>query len=172
MAGARHAKGVRRTYSKGWQRLLDGAPLERKHLQMIGRILVEEVVRQARADAAKARGLKAGNMLPKDPAFYRSFGFRIVGDKTVELMSTWPWIEDLTKGRKPFPMDWLRRDKGEFKAVPVASKGGKPIFRMVPLQTDKAWIHPGIAKHNFIQKAMKNARPRVVQVYVEAMLDA
>jgi len=136
-------KRVRGTYSKGWERLIGNVTLDRKWLEKIGKILVEEIVKQARLDSSKARGLKAGNMIPTDPKFFSSFSFSIRGERTLEILSTWPWITDLTKGRKPFPMDWLRHKPGELKAVPLYVEGEpQPIFRSVPLQTEKAWIHP------------------------------
>jgi len=145
--------------------------LERKWLKRIGEIIVESVVHQARIDAAKARGLKAGNMIPLDPKFFRSFGYRISGKSTIEITSTWSWITDLVKGRDKYPMKGLHRKKGERKVVPVASKNGVAIFRMVPLTTERSWIHPGIARHTFIRRGIKRARPKVLAVYKEALRD-
>lgn len=166
-------KRIRGTYGKTWERLMDGMELDRKWLDKIGKILVEEIVQQARIDSAKARGLKAGNMIPRDPKFFQSFSHNIRGRSTIEIISTWPGITDLTEGRGPFPMEWLRRKVGEAKVIPLAVPGSPvPIFRSAPLQTESAWIHPGIARHTFIRRGIKRARKRVVAVYAEALQHA
>ena len=126
-------KRIRGTYGKTWERLMDGMELDRKWLDKIGKILVEEIVQQARIDSAKARGLKAGNMIPRDPKFFQSFSHNIRGRSTIEIISTWPGITDLTEGRGPFPMEWLRRKVGEAKVIPLAVPGSPvPIFRSAP----------------------------------------
>ena len=163
-------KRVQGTYGKSWENLLS-YKLDKKWLQKIGRVIVEEVVQQARVDAAKARGLKVGNMIPLEPEFYKSFGYRILGESTIEVTSSWPWITDLTDGRGPFPMTWLMSKVGGVrKIIPLAVPGqSTPIFRTLPLETEKAWIHPGIARHTFVQKGIKRARKRIYEVYAEAL---
>lgn len=42
--------------------------------------------------------------------------------------------------------------------VPLRDRSGDVIFRTAPLTTDSAWIHPGFAKHNFVNRAFERAR--------------
>ena len=54
-------------------------------------------------------------------------------------------------------MKWLTAAEGTPK-IPLRSKDGTMVVRSTPLTTDKAWIHPGIAKHTFIQRAFDRAK--------------
>ena len=53
-------------------------------------------------------------------------------------------------------MTWLTRARG-VGTVPLRTKDGDIVFRAAPLTADRAWIHPGIARHNFIQRAYDRA---------------
>jgi len=44
--------------------------------------------------------------------------------------------------------------------VPIEQKNGTVVFRMAPLTTRDAWIHPGIAKFTFAQRAARKAKAR------------
>jgi hypothetical protein len=153
---------LKATYSARWTRLVKSAgDLPRNVLEELGEIMVEEVVRAARRDAARARGLQMKNQIPNSSEFFKSFGYRIVGKKTVEITSTWASAKDLVTGRDPFEMTWLKSTRGKRLVVPMEGDGGEGIFRTAPLTTEKGWIHPGIAKHTFIEKGMRIAKKRI-----------
>ena len=56
--------------------------------------------------------------------------------------------------------------------VPLRDKAGQIVFRMAPLTTAKAWIHPGIAKFTFAQRAIRKAKEQCIEVLKEAAMDA
>jgi hypothetical protein len=81
-----------------------------------------------------------------------------VKDNTVEVSSSWPWIDLITYGTQgPYRMTWLTQAQGVHK-VPLRGKHGELVIRSTPLTTDKAWIHPGIARHTFIERAFRRAK--------------
>lgn len=132
-------------------------------LKQFGQMLVDEIVNEAKKDFAKQRKGGGGPQgLPDSQSFFDSFSYQIKGD-AVEVTSDWPWIEDLITGKKPFKMTWLTRRKGVHK-VPIVQRDGKIVIRSAPLSTADAWIHPGIAKHTFIERGVKKARDRFAPV--------
>lgn len=142
-------------------------------LKKIGRIMVDAVKDEAKKDFAK-RG-KSGLTDPKGlpdsqgrhikPSFFDSFEARITGQKTLTIVSTWPWIEGLIEGRPAAPMRKHTQNNPRLrgKPIPFMTGGGKVIFRMAPLMTGKLWVHPGIAKHTFMQRGLANARRKLMQ---------
>ena len=69
-------------------------------------------------------------------------------------------------------MDWLFSQPGKPKIIPIKEKGTNTIiFRVAPLQTEKSWIHPGVAKHNFLEKAKKSLYKEIkVMILHEIMI--
>lgn len=51
--------------------------------------------------------------------------------------------------------------------VPVKASNGDIVFRMAPLKTSDAWIHPGIAKFTFFEVAIKKARQECARILRE-----
>lgn len=105
--------------------------------------------------------------LPETERFEESFEFQIKGDEIV-VSSTWPWVERYVEGRDAFPMDWLTRSQGAYK-VPIMQKDGTVVVRMAPLTLQDAWIHPAIAKHNFIQRATDRTLEYLAELQLEVM---
>jgi len=167
--------------------------LDRKIIERIGREFVSSIVREARKDFAKRRKSPKGQPVPDGggigpargtlsaPNFFRSFGYRIRGKRTIEVYSTWPWIDSLLEGRPRAPMTNLTAEKNPKlwrpstsgagrvrKTVPIMDKATRTLlFRVVPLQTENAWIHPGIQKHTFMNRGMRNARKRLPKLIAE-----
>lgn len=136
----------------------------RKRLDDFGRTLLRYIAEEAKKDAALS------SSVPSDPDFYTSFTYQIVGDSVV-VSSTWPWLERLVEGTKgPYPMKWLTAQAG-VKKVPIRDKNGNLVIRSTPLTTDKAWIHPGIAEHTFIQRAFDRAQDEFVRHVLEDHMD-
>lgn len=158
MAKIQKVKGI---YGKPWSKLAN-IKITKAVLHKIGEVLVEEIVKAARDEASRAVGL-GFQTLPKSEKFYQSFGYRVVGASTVEVTTTWPWIQPLLEGSEPFKMDWLTQARG-VKVVPLEDEFGRVVFRTAPLNLSDAWIHPGIAKHKFLSKGIENGRKRSIEV--------
>lgn len=127
-----------------------GATLGKSDLQFFGRCLLKYIRQEAMKDAAKT------GQVPTTKDFYDSFSYKIK-ENSIEVSSTWPWIELITSGTDgPYAMKWLTQARGVYK-VPLKGKDGQILIRSTPLTTDKAWIHPGIAAHTFIQRAFRRA---------------
>jgi hypothetical protein len=109
---------------------------------------------EATRDAAKSPSV------PRSKEFFDSFTYRVDRD-SVEVISTWPWLHVILEGTDgPFPMPWLTAARGVHR-VPLVDEHGAVIIRSTPLTTDRAWVHPGIARHTFIQRAWERAARRV-----------
>lgn len=161
---------LRSVYGTPWSRLAKGIRLSRPVMAKLGKIMVQEIVKEARKDFAKQgkkptpRGEPEG--IPKSRDFFRSFHYRIRGSKTVEIYSTWPWIDQILEGRGPYKMDWLTQKRG-VRRVPMKQPSGVTIIRVAPTDATDAWIHPGFAKHNFIERGIKKGREKAAKIMVE-----
>lgn len=51
--------------------------------------------------------------------------------------------------------------------IPIEQKDGTVVFRMAPLKTQDAWIHPAIAKFTFAQRAARKAKAKCVELIKE-----
>lgn len=159
-----------RVYGTPWSKLVQRPiTLDKKVLERLGEALVEAVVREARKDFAKQgkaprRGEPEG--LPDSEGFFQSFKYRVVGNSTVEVYSTWPYINQIVEGRRPYPMSWLTRQHG-VETVPLLNEAGQVIFRAAPLTTKDAWIHPGFARHTFFQRGIRKGREEMARIVSE-----
>jgi hypothetical protein len=131
---------------------------------------------------------------PKDggPVIWESFSYQIRGKSTVEILSSWWGLEGVTKkgGVPERKMTWLtqdekkskptnyRRTPSEIKSgkrgpliVPI-KKGGIVVFRTAPLRMGEAWVHPGIARFTFIERAARKGRQKCAEIVAETFLDA
>jgi hypothetical protein len=146
-------------------------PITPQMLKRLGKALVDAVVAEAKKDLAKrgqvARGQPLG--LPRDESFFDSFGFQVVGKSTVEITCSWPWIEQHVDGRTPYRMEWLTQEKGAYR-VPMVQSDGTVIVRMAPLRTNQAWIHPGFARHTFLERGVEKGREKMAEVIAEEVI--
>jgi len=162
------AQRVRGVYGKPWSKLAGEVKLSDGLMERLGQMLVDSVVAEARRDFTK-QGKKptpSGDPqgIPDTEKFFKSFGFKIKGKSTIEITSTWPWIEALVEGRDPYPMDWLLRPRGASFKIPILQPDGKVIVRMAPITKGDVWIHPGVAKHNFINRGIKKGRVKMAEM--------
>lgn len=162
MAG-RRIGGV---YGKPWSRMADKPiVMSDEVLKRLGKMLVESVVAEAQKDFAK-QGANAQpgapEGLPNSKNFFNSFHYRISGKSTIEIYSDWPYIQQVIEGRDPYPMTWLLGGM----VVPI-KKGGVTLFRTTPMKKEDAWIHPGFARHTFLQRGIKKGREQMAQIMVE-----
>lgn len=188
---------VRRVYGKPWSQMAD-IPLTKENLQEMGKCLVKHIVREAKRDfGLRGWSPKAPKALGGTKDLFHSFSYRIVGERTVEVLSTFPGIRELLEGIPKRRMVWLTqeaKDKhperyelspreerlkmnraGRVKrhqrlplVVPLKARGGEVVFRMAPLTMSDAWIHPGIAKFTFMQRAIKKGRESCIEVVAKA----
>jgi hypothetical protein len=158
-------KPVGGIYGKPMSRLVGKPlPLDRSVLDQIGEILVESVVLEARKDFAKQRKMPHGPVgIPDTEDFFKSFSYKVVGKSTVEVTCSWPYIKPITEGREPYRMAWLTQQNG-VNVVPIIKKDGEVIFRMAPMNLGNAWIHPGFARHTFIQRGIRKGREKAIQI--------
>lgn len=109
--------------------------------------------------------------MPRDKAFYESFEYAIEPNGIVAIYSTWPWLDVIVKGtRGKYKMAWLTQEKG-VDIVPLTQRDGSVVFRTTPLTIGKAWIHPKIAKHTFINRAYERAVTELLEPLIEKTLD-
>jgi hypothetical protein len=169
-------KKVRTRYAKPIQKRAGNIKLGRQDLAFFGKCLVRFVKEEARKDASKS------SQIPDTKRFFDSFSYRVT-TSGVEILSTWPWMDLIVNGTGgPFPMTWLNQEaynKGgspdggaetpgmkarppgkprSILRVPMRSSSGEMVIRTAPLSISDAWIHPGIAKHNFVNRAFEKAR--------------
>lgn len=148
--------------------------LTRQDLEDLGREMVKCVVEEARKDLVKQnkrptpQGQPEG--LPTSESFFESFGYRIKGASTVEITSTWPWVEAHIEGRPSYFMRWLTRSNGVHR-VPMVQSNGTVLVRTAPLTTANAWIHPGFARHTFLARGIKRGREYAAKMVTQKALE-
>lgn len=159
--------------------------VSREMLTTLGKCLVKAVSKEASKDWAK-RGWSEWDDVHK-VRISESFGWRIKGKRTVELTCRFSNITRLIEGVPRHPMPWLtqegkdsypskyqlteaEQEKGMKRGgrvsqgerlpliVPLEGPGGTVIFRMAPLKTSEAWIHPGIAKFTFLRRGIEKGK--------------
>lgn len=147
-----------------WSLLVkENIPISKETVDRYGKAIVKAIVDEARKDFAKQKkvpGKPEG--LPDDKGFFNSFSYKVVNGDTVEIFCTWPYIEQITEGRKPYRMIWLTKARG-VSTVPMFDHNGVVIFRSTPLKIGGAWIHPGFARHTFIQRGLKKGQDAMLQ---------
>lgn len=143
--------------------LADEIKLNPAELNRFGRLLIKFIREEAKRDAALSP------QIPDTREFYESFSYRLDGNSVV-VESTWDWVNTLVDGTNgPYPMKWLTAAQG-VKKIPMRDKQGNLIFRSTPLTTDKAWIHPGVARHTFIQRAFDRAQEEMASMVMDAVM--
>jgi len=183
MAGQAKIKGI---YGGAAAKKMD-IPVTPDLLQELGTCLVNAFIKEAKVDFAK-RGW-SGVAHDGSAPIWESFSFHIKGESTIEVTSTYPGIEEMTSkgGIPPRKMTWLTqeaKDRSPSKygltareqrraskggrlplVVPIKKKGsGQVLFRTAPLKTADAWIHPGIARFTFIERAVKKGRADCLEI--------
>lgn len=152
---------IKRTAGKTWLNSKSEDFVTEEFLEKIGKTLVEAVVFEAGKDFAKQgnkptpRGEPEG--IPGSLSFFDSFYHKTIPSKgSVEIYSSWPWIDQIIDGRQPYPMEWLTQQEGVSR-VPMKGPGGTVLIRSTPSTPTDAWIHPGFAKHTFVRRAYEKS---------------
>ena len=167
-------------------------PVTKELLQKLGECLVDSFVKEAKKDFAK-RGW-SGQARDGSPPIWDSFSYRIKGESTIEVVSTFPdidvlvsrdiparklkWLTQEAKDANPgrYPLTHRERKAGMKLGgkvrdgkrmplvVPLKGEGGKVIFRTAPLRTQDAWVHPGIARFTFAQRAVRSGKKGCIDI--------
>jgi hypothetical protein len=165
---------IHKSYGKPWSKLLGDAVVSPEMLTEIGKILVKFIVKEAKADLVKQGNDRTPRHepegIPKSENFFKSFSYRVSGTSSVEITSTWPWVNQIIEGRDAYRMVWLTREKG-VGIVPLRPSKGTVILKMAPGRKH-AWIHPGFARHNFISRGMKKAKKSIDEAVRQRMIKA
>jgi len=190
---------IRGVYGTPWSKLAKGIPISQRILHKLGACLVKAVSKEAKAYFAK-RGWTGEDPM-QGPPIWDSFSYRIRGKSTVEILSTFYGLAEMTApgGIPNRRMEWLtqqrkeqfpsrynltegerrrgmkrggRISKGERLPliVPIKTDAGTVILRTAPLKISEAWIHPGIARFTFMEKAIKKGREQCAAILGEELI--
>jgi len=182
------AERIRGVYGKPWADKFE-IKVTPATLKKIGAAIVKRLSEEAKKDFAK-RGWTGKDPMG-GPDIGDSFSFR-VGASSVEITSTFYGMRELTTGDIPARrMVWLTQSKqnrlkvakgpggkpvyrqGKMPLViPIKEKSGEVVFRTAPLTVGDAWIHPGIAKYTFVQRAIKMAHEDTKRILAGVIRDA
>ena len=146
---------------KGGFRIEDTATV----LDEVGKLAVKYIEQEATKVAGRSKGI------PKSSKFLKSFSYAVRGKRTLEIVSSWPFVkfESYIKGRGP----WRVGKPGA--RIPILDKAsGKMVFRTVPsdlkIGSCKVWCHPGLARHTFVQRGLDKAKREVLKKHGQTMV--
>jgi hypothetical protein len=135
-------------------------------LEKLGKKWVRYIREEARKDAQKS------TFVPRSKEFYQSFSYAVEPGGMVVIYSTWEWLEIITEGtRGRYKMAWLTQERG-VNVVPLTQRDGTVVLRRTPLTIGKAWVHPKIAKHTFINRAYERAVGELIDEVMEKALES
>lgn len=167
-------------------------------LHRLGKCMVDSFIKESKKDFAK-RGW-SGEAPDGSPPIWESFSYKIRGERTIEVLSTFPYLEQMVQeDTAPYKMTWLTQEEKEKNpakfpltpmerrlkmkqggrvskgdrlplVVPLKGEGGTIIFRTAPLTFQDAWVHPGIARFTFVQRAARQGRERCIEIIKKEVL--
>lgn len=174
----------------------DNIPISREALEALANCVIATIIKEGKKDFAK-RGWKLGDPNDKGPDFHKSWSFEIEGLRTIVIKSTYYGMKELTDGGIPErKMTWMTQEHKEkhpenFQLtptekkrgmkqtgkmsqgdrlpliVPLKQKDGSVVLRFAPLTMQDAWVHPGIARFTFMQRAIRKARKECTGILKE-----
>lgn len=122
------------------------------------RILRQEILKDSQGRGTLPKGL------------IDSFSVRLGPHKNLILESSWEGWEIYTQGKDPFRLKWLLSKPGFPLVVPMQDKKtGELVYRTAPLHLTDAWVHPGIAKHNFLVRTITRFREEAFE-YLDSLV--
>lgn len=141
-------------------------------MKRAGKLILESVRQEIKKDAAKHNAmsrLKGQPIpIPNSKEFVLSFKVQVQGNK-IEITSTWPFVDVHLEGQNRHAMTWLTKIAGVDK-VPMIQPNGVVLIRTAPLTSDKAWIHPGFLKYNFLNRGVEKGREKAAEMLAEELL--
>lgn len=135
---------------------LRGKPITKEVLKIFG----EELVKGVQEEAKRASGLGTG--IPNTKSFIDSFYYEIGQGGKIKILSNWRWVKKYLERREPYRMTWITREAGSKRVIPIKTKSGEVEFRNAPVKLQDAWVHPAIAKFNFIETGIKKGEKRAI----------
>lgn len=189
MAG--HAK-IRRIYGGPVGKKIQ-VPVSDELLRKLGECMVKQFAHEAKKDFAK-RGWSGQAQDGSSPIWesfsYRIVGGSTVEVTSTypgleQLVSrrgvqrrrmTWltQEMKDKFPARYPLTAGERRRNmrrggrvsKGERLplVVPMTGGGGTVVYRTAPFKTQDAWVHPGIARFNFVERAARKGKTACIEI--------
>ena len=170
-------------------------PVSKEMLSAVGRCLVDVLSEESQKYFA-LRGWSGRD--PKGgPPIWKSFSYRIRGERTLDITSSFYGMSYLASGDiPPRRMEWLTQEAKDknpqaYKltpkerqlgmkqsgrvskrtrlplVVPIKDRGGNIVLRRAPLKIGDAWVHPGIAKFTFFETALRKWRIRCAHLLAE-----
>lgn len=130
-------------------------------LHKIGQTIVDIFIHESKKDFAR-RGI-SGRAPDGSVFIWDSFSYR-VHRQTVEIMSTFPLTEQSTPKRQS--------STGHRPLITRRTSGGSTIFQMTPLKLKDGWVHPGILRFSFIERARRAAQAAVLRILKEEAVRA
>ena len=130
MAKKRRVRGV---YGGAWSKLAD-IPISKDVLEKLAKCLIDSIIKEARKDFAK-RGWSGKDPM-KGPDIWDSFDFRISGERTIEVTSTFYGLKELAAGKIPERrMTWMTQQGvgapfDREKPKEPKKEPGKPVMWM------------------------------------------
>lgn len=141
-------------------------------MKKASKIILEAIRKEIKNDAAKHNAmsrLKGQPIpIPNSKEFVLSFKVQNNGNK-IEISSTWPFVDVFLEGQNRHAMTWLTKVAGVDK-VPMIQPNGVVLIRTAPLSSDKAWIHPGFLKYNFLNRGVEKGREKAAEMLAEELL--
>lgn len=141
--------------------------LTRQKLEEMARVLVSAIRQEIDRERAMEAGQKAGK-LPVTPMFKASFRCQVVGQE-LHVTSNWPNVDALLEGRDPYPMKWLTQQAG-VPVVPMPGPHDTVLFRTTPKFKAQAWWHPGVRRHDFLERAVERAWSKIERIMMDCVL--
>jgi hypothetical protein len=123
-------------------------------------IFGEEIVKGIQYEAAKAARISSA--IPSTRKFIKSFYYEITEKGSLKITSTWPWVKKYLNRKYDYPMKWLTRARGAKRVIALRSKNGNVIFRNAPLRLNQAWVHPSVARFDFIEKGIQRGKDKAL----------
>tara|TARA_B000000557_G_C20674827_1_gene400483 strand:- start:30 stop:620 length:591 start_codon:yes stop_codon:yes gene_type:complete len=140
----------------------------------VAKIIAKSVILYLKTEAANAVAKGAPSFLQSEE-FRNALGYEIEKDSrglsffrvTLKHNKRWEFLNaylNASQVPSPYKMRWLTRSERKEKLkIPIKDKKtGKLVYRSIPLTTDKAWVHPGIKRFNWIDRGVKKGINRAM----------
>lgn len=187
---------VRGTYLKPWSKIVR-EPLSERATELIGKTLVQNFAQEARRDFAlrkwSVRDPMGGPPIHKSFSYrVRGNNIEVLSSYygLAELLDGIPprrltWLTQEAHGtetsnpRRPSDLSGFMRGvakKASFSSgaakkgpliVPLRGDNNRVIFRAAPTNIADAWVHPGIKKFTFGDRAVRYARRQIDQIIAD-----
>jgi len=152
-------------HDRSWLTQKNLVPKQR--LEMAAKVLLAAIHQEIDRERALESGKGPGG-LPKSSRFKNSFRCPVVG-REIQIVSSWPTLDALIDGRKPFQMTWLTQQAG-VGVVPMEGPHEEVLYRTTPRHKAEAWWHPGYRKHEFLDRAVEKALPKMEKIILEGLI--